>query len=52
MLPQEQIIAAEVVLRSGGGIALEVIGKPEEVADVFLFGGLTVIFELDKLGEL
>jgi hypothetical protein len=52
MLPQEEVVTAQVILGGGGGIALEVIGKPEEVADIFLFGGLTVIFELDKLGEL
>ena len=32
--------------------ALEMVGEPEHVTDVFLFGGGPVIFELDELLEL
>ena len=52
MLTQEEVILAQLVLGGAGGIAFKVIGKAQKVTDVFLLGGLTIIFELDKLREL
>ena len=52
ILAQEEEVTAQIVLGGGGGITLEMIGKPADIADVFLFGGLAIIFELDKVREL
>jgi hypothetical protein len=51
-LAQEQEVGAELVLREGERVALEVLAALADAADVFVLGGLPVIFELDKRGEL
>jgi hypothetical protein len=51
VLAQEEVVTAQFVLGGAGGNVLEVIGKPPHVANAFLFGGLTTIFELDKVRE-
>ena len=52
LLAEEEEVGAELVLGERGRVALVMVGEPADVADVFLFGGVAKIFELDKRGEL
>ena len=52
LLAQEEEVSAELILGQRGGVGPVVFGQLADVADVFVPGGLAVIFELDKVGEL
>lgn len=47
-LAQFEVISADLTLRERGRVALVMVAEPADVANVFFFGGLPVIFELDK----
>ena len=52
VLAQEQEVLPQLVLGQCGRIALEMLGEFAEIADILLFGGLSIIFEIDVLLEL
>src|ERR1043166_554941 len=52
LLAQEQKVGAQLILSEGGRIAVVMLAELAHVADVFVLGGLAIIFELDKVREL
>ena len=50
-LAQFEVIGAHLVLGERGRVALVMIAEPADVTDVFFFGGIAKVFELDKRGE-
>jgi hypothetical protein len=52
VLAQEQEVLPDLVLAKGGWVALKVLSQLADIADVLLFGGRTIIFELDQSGSV
>lgn len=48
----EQEVGAELILGEGNGVSGVGLDQLAHVVDVFVLGGLAVVFELDKSGEL
>ena len=52
LLAQEQEVSAQLILGQRGRVALVMLAQLAYVTDVFVLGGLAIIFELDKVREL